>query len=80
MKQLPGIGKNPGTHRFSGYSKTAVIILSMLSEKQRSEKAAPAAVQHEDEPLPATLTFVAVMGVVFAALWFAMFVLLHERW
>lgn len=34
----------------------------------------------EDEPLPATLSFVLVMGAVFVVLWFLMFVLLKSRW
>jgi hypothetical protein len=33
-----------------------------------------------DEPLPATLTFVFVMGVLIALGWFAMFALLRARW
>lgn len=52
----------------------------MLLQKPESEKAVQAAAHTEDEPLPATLTFVLVMGAVFAVLWFLMFALLHERW
>lgn len=52
----------------------------MLLEKPDSEKAARAAVHTEDEPLPGTLTFVLVLGVTFAVLWFGMYLLLHERW
>lgn len=33
-----------------------------------------------DEPLPATLTFVLVMGATFIVLWFGLFVLLKDRW
>jgi hypothetical protein len=37
--------------------------------------------QHvEDEPLPATLTFVLTLGVSFAVLWFGVFLLLRARW
>jgi hypothetical protein len=34
----------------------------------------------KDEPLPATLGFVLVMGSAILVGWFAMFVLLKERW
>jgi hypothetical protein len=34
----------------------------------------------QKEPLPATLTFVFLMGAVFLVLWFGMFLLLKERW
>lgn len=66
--------------RFSAFSKSVVTIPSMLLQKPGSEKAAPAAVPAEDEPLPGTLTFVLVMGAAFAVLWFLMFALLRERW
>jgi hypothetical protein len=33
-----------------------------------------------DEPLPATLLFVSVMGILFVIGWFAMFLLLRARW
>ncbi|MGB8796327.1 MAG: hypothetical protein WCC70_02120 [Candidatus Aquilonibacter sp.] len=33
-----------------------------------------------DTPLPGTLTFVLAMGVAFLIGWFALFVLLAERW
>jgi hypothetical protein len=33
-----------------------------------------------DEPLPATLAFVSIMGIVFTFGWFAMFELLRARW
>ena len=52
----------------------------MLLEKPGPEKAVQAAVHREDEPLPGTLTFVLVLGVSFAILWFAMFMLLKARW
>lgn len=35
--------------------------------------------QHE-VPLVGTLRFVLVMGAAFAVLWFALFLLLRERW
>lgn len=66
--------------RFPGFSKPAGTIPSMLLQKQRPEKPVQAAVHTDEEPLPGTLSFVLVMGVVFAALWFLMYVLLHERW
>ncbi len=52
----------------------------MLLEKSGLKKPLRAAVHTEDEPLPGTLTFVLVMGAVFAALWFLMFMLLRARW
>jgi hypothetical protein len=33
-----------------------------------------------DEPLPATVTFVFTMGILFLVGWFAMFALLKARW
>jgi|GEM_PF-6032846 len=33
-----------------------------------------------ETPLPATLTFVLLLGVTFAVLWFGVFMLLKERW
>ena len=33
-----------------------------------------------DDALPATLTFVLVMGVTFLILWFGVFALLKARW
>ena len=33
-----------------------------------------------EEPLPATLTFVLLIGVTFLVLWFGIFMLLKERW
>jgi len=33
-----------------------------------------------DTPLPGTLIFVLVMGVAFLIGWFALFVLMAERW
>jgi hypothetical protein len=33
-----------------------------------------------DEPLPATLAFVSILGGLILAGWFAMFVLLRARW
>ena len=39
--------------------------------------------RHDDQneaPLTGTLRFVFVMGIVFAALWFGMFLLLKSRW
>lgn len=33
-----------------------------------------------DTPLPATLTFVFLMGVTFLILWFGVFMLLKARW
>jgi hypothetical protein len=33
-----------------------------------------------DEPLPATLTFVLILGTLITIGWFAMYVLLRERW
>ena len=33
-----------------------------------------------DEPLPATLTFVFLIGLTFLVLWFGMFALLKLRW
>ncbi len=37
-------------------------------------------VQDGDEPLPATLTFVSVIGALFFVGWFAMYALLWSRW
>ena len=34
----------------------------------------------EDTPLPATLTFVLLIGITFVVLWFGIFALLKERW
>jgi hypothetical protein len=34
----------------------------------------------QDEPLPATLSFVFVLGGLIVAGWFAMFWLLKDRW
>jgi hypothetical protein len=50
--------------------------LVMLEEENRFEPAA----QTHDTVLPATLTFVLLMGVTFLILWFGVFVLLKERW
>lgn len=33
-----------------------------------------------DEPLPATLTFVSILGALILAGWFAMYLLLRGRW
>jgi hypothetical protein len=33
-----------------------------------------------EEPLPATLTFVLLMGAIFIVLWFGMFAILKARW
>lgn len=33
-----------------------------------------------DEPLPATLTFVFILGTLILVGWFAMYVLLRARW
>ncbi len=35
---------------------------------------------HLDEPLPATLIFVAALGIFIFIGWFLMFVLLEDRW
>ena len=35
---------------------------------------------HLDEPLPATLAFVAALGIFIFVGWFIMFVLLSARW
>jgi hypothetical protein len=40
----------------------------------------PNPAEPHDGPLPATLTFVLVMGVTFVVLWFGMFALLKARW
>lgn len=37
-------------------------------------------VETEETPLPATLTFVFLIGVTFVILWFGVFALLKERW
>lgn len=52
----------------------------MLLEKPEAKKVLETAVHAEDEPLPGTLTFVLVLGVTFAVLWFGMFMLLKARW
>lgn len=40
----------------------------------------PASSQEKEMPLPATLTFVLLMGVTFVILWFGIFALLKGRW
>lgn len=72
--------KNPGRTRFSGFSKSADTIPNMLSEKTGVKNAVETSTHKEDEPLPGTLTFVLSLGVAFAILWFAMFLLLRARW
>lgn len=52
----------------------------MLSEKSAPKKTPETSVQTPDEPLPATLTFVLIMGATFALLWFGLFLLMRERW
>ena len=66
--------------RFPGFSKAVDTIPNMLLEKPILEKTEKTAVHAPDEPLPGTLTFVLVLGVTFAVLWFAMFILLRARW
>lgn len=34
----------------------------------------------EETPLPATFTFVMLIGITFFVLWFGVFALLKERW
>lgn len=49
----------------------------MLEEKsERPEEPAPPG----ETPLPATLTFVMLMGVTFLILWFGIFAILKARW
>jgi hypothetical protein len=40
----------------------------------------PAMEPQRDEPLPATTLFVFGIGLLFAVGWFAMYVLLRDRW
>lgn len=49
----------------------------MLEEELQS----PSVQEEPDEtPLPATLTFVLLIGITFFVLWFGIFTLLKERW
>jgi hypothetical protein len=41
---------------------------------------APDVEEAEETPLPATLTFVLLIGVAFVILWFGVFALLAGRW
>jgi hypothetical protein len=34
----------------------------------------------KDTPLPATLTFVLLIGITFLILWFGVFMVMKERW
>lgn len=52
----------------------------MIFGKSASKKTGQTAVDTQDEPLPATLTFVLVMGATFAVLWFVFFILMKDRW
>lgn len=47
---------------------------------QEEEERIPAAAEETDTPLPATLTFVLLIGATFFVLWFGVFMLLKERW
>lgn len=40
----------------------------------------PSVGEEHDMPLPATLTFVLLIGVTFFVLWFGIFAILKERW
>lgn len=80
MNHEPRIEKKLRRNRFPGFSKAVATIPNMLLEKPIFEKTDKTAVHAEDEPLPGTLTFVLVLGVTFAALWFVMFLLLKARW
>lgn len=80
VKPAGRIEKGLRRFRFSGFSKTIATIPNMLPDKSAPEKTAQSSVQTHDEPLPATLTFVVIMGVTFAVLWFGLFVLMRERW
>lgn len=44
------------------------------------EQDRPPVIGGEDQPLPATLTFVMAMGALFFVLWFGVYLLLRERW
>jgi hypothetical protein len=46
----------------------------------QEEKPLPNAVEPAETPLPATFTFVLLLGVTFLVLWFGVFMLLKERW
>lgn len=80
MKCGGPIEKKPGRLRFTGFSESVATIPNMLLEKPILKKTERTAVQAQEEPLPGTLTFVLVLGVTFAVLWFGMFMLLKARW
>lgn len=46
----------------------------------QEELPAPESEEGEETPLPATLTFVLLMGITFVVLWFGVFALLKGRW
>lgn len=46
----------------------------------QEEAPAPEPTGAEETPLPATLTFVLLLGVTFVILWFGVFAVLKERW
>lgn len=48
----------------------------MVDEKPREASGSDS----PDAPLPATLTFVLLMGITFFILWFGVFMLLKGRW
>lgn len=77
---LRRIEKKLRRFRFPGFSKAVDTIPNMLLEKPIFKKTDQAAAHPQDEPLPGTLTFVLVLGVTFAVLWFGMFMLLKARW
>lgn len=74
MSELSQQAKNRRGPPWEGLKKAALTPFS-----KRNRRVSEMALR-EDEPLPATLTFVLVMGAVFAVLWFLMFVLLKSRW
>ncbi len=47
---------------------------------QQKNVPSPEVQETEETPLPATLTFVLLMGATFVILWFGVFMLLKERW
>lgn len=54
-----------------------------MSIKERVAEGLPEPVPERlpgEEPLPATLTFVLLMGVTFVVLWFGLFAMLKARW
>jgi hypothetical protein len=52
-------------------------ILALMIEE---EEPTPATGDESEAQLPATLTFVLLIGATFFVLWFGVFMLLKERW